>query len=71
LLGKHYQHTVGRHGQCRRDQSAISAKVDTETDISVTASDNKANKNKKWPLSHTKKLEIIPKKMSYDTATSA
>jgi len=47
LLGKHYQHTVAKHGQCGGDQAAISAKVDTETDISVTASDNKANKSQK------------------------
>jgi len=71
LLGKHYQHTVAKHGQCGGDQYVISSKVDTVTDISVTASDNRANKNPKWPLPHTKKLEIILKKMSYDMATSA
>jgi len=47
LLGKHYQHTVAKHGHCGGDPSAISAKVDTEADISVTVSDNKANKNQK------------------------
>jgi len=41
LLDKHYQHTVVKRGQCGGDHS----KVDTETDISVTAFDVKANKN--------------------------
>jgi hypothetical protein len=34
-----------KHGHCGGDHFAISAKVDTETDIGVTASDIKANKN--------------------------
>ena len=45
MLDKYYQHIVVRNGQCGGDQSTVSAKVDTETDISVTASDKKANTN--------------------------
>lgn len=51
MLNKCYQHRVVKHGQCGGDNSAISAKVDTETDIGVTASDIKAYKNQ-WPLTH-------------------
>jgi hypothetical protein len=45
LQDKHYQHKVVKYGQYGGDNCAISAKVDTKTDISVRASDIKANKN--------------------------
>lgn len=74
MLDKHYKYKVVKLGQCGGDNSALSAKVDTETDISITDSDikerKKENKNNN-DLLHTKKLEIILKNMIYVMATSA